>query len=228
MSCYVDIYKDLPSRCLKLWDRIDQISNKDSEDLSVTTMLVIAAAGFAMPWEHLKQSGSEADARWRSHPAFKNVTENDYDQALKKLNREISKPLVKSELSHFSETQYWHIATCKELGQVREVGEYGEGDMRDLKKTTIRDLLKCLRNALAHNNVSAFGNSSGEIERLSFFSERVEYPNNVKTVVGWNVATTTIEGFKHFLRGLFDLINTPRLRLVLSEAILSEPEREAA
>ena len=227
MSCYKDVYKDFPSRCLRLWDRIDQMSAKDSEDLSVTTMLVIAAAGFAMPWEHLKQDGPKADgARWKSHPAFKSVSESDYAQALKTLKNEFSKPLVKSELSHSSGTQYWRMATCLELGRVREVGEYDEGEEFDLNETPVRELLKCLRNALAHNNVCAFGN--GKIERLSFFSERVEYPNNKKTVVGWNVATTSIEGFRHFLRGWFDLIETPHLRLVLSEAMLSEPEREAA
>ncbi len=230
MSCYLDIYKDLPSRCLKLWDQIEQIPGSNKDDLSVTTMLVIAAAGFAMPWEHLKHNSPNAEkALWKSHPSFKSVSERDYGEALKKLNTEFSKSLGNSDLVSKKGETFWRMATCLDLKEVRDVGEYNEGVMLEPEECKIRLLLKCLRNALAHNNVCAFGGAGGEIDRLSFFSEKVSYDENrVKTLEGWYVATTTVEGFRHFLKGWFSLVSSPSLRLVTSEAISPEPERIAA
>ena len=96
MSCYQDIYSDFPSRCRELWCRIEQSENTHQEDLSVTTLLVIAAAGFAMPWDHLKNNNAstEDNACWKRHPAFKDVSQVKYDAALRKLSTEFTKNLM--------------------------------------------------------------------------------------------------------------------------------------
>ena len=55
MTTYQDIYQDLPGRVHRAWQRLANNSLPESgEDLSVTVMLMAAAAGLAMPFENLK------------------------------------------------------------------------------------------------------------------------------------------------------------------------------
>jgi len=122
----------------------------------------------------------------------------------------------------------WRISECTELKEVRDVAEYGDGRPLDNGKITVNRLLKCMRNALAHNNICAFGNNHGQIDRLSFFSEIIEYSNRERKVIGYEVATISTEGFRYFLKEWFKLIETPHLQLVAPFAIDEEPARIAA
>lgn len=228
MSCYVDIYKDFPLRCQEVWERIEHSGQTSDRDLSVTAMLMAAAAGFATPWEHLRQADMKAEKAWQDHPAFKNVSQEAYDRTLKRLSKQFSESLLTSPFFQGEGNFCWKLGYCKELKQVRDVGEYGDGVQVSLEQCNVRFLLKVLRNALAHNNICAFGNENREIDRLSFFSEDVEYIHHTKVVNGWNVATTTVGGFNSFLKKWFDLIKEPRLRLVLSESLEFQNERAIA
>ncbi|MGY8651881.1 MAG: hypothetical protein ACKVKM_13900, partial [Verrucomicrobiia bacterium] len=96
MSCYVDIYSDFPSRCQQIWERIERSAKKETRDLSVTAMLVAAAAGFATPWEHLRDKDAKQNPPWKDHPAFKDVTQEKYDKTLKRFSSKISESLVES------------------------------------------------------------------------------------------------------------------------------------
>lgn len=228
MSCYVNIYSDFPSRCQRVWERIERSDQKGDRDLSVTAMLMAAAAGFATPWEHLRFNNTKAETMWQKHPAFENVSQEAYDRTLKRLSRQLSEPLLTSPLFQNEEGFCWKLGYCKELEQVRNVGEYGEGDQVLLEQYKVRFLLTVLRNALAHNNICAFGNGDQEIDRLSFFSEDAPRVKGEKKLVGWHVATTTIGGFNRFLKQWFDLIKEPQLRLVLSESLELQDEMAIA
>ena len=228
MSLYQNIYKDLPSRCVRLWTQIEQSQNPEQEDLSVTTMLVIASAGLAMPWEHLKHEPCGKQSNWSEHPAFKGVTQKIYDSSLERLNKKFSQKLTDSPLIKPEQQHKWVISLCDKLSHVREVEEYGEGLHLDNGEVTLKRLLKCVRNALAHNNICAFGEINGPIDRLSFFSERTKFLSGKKELIGFEVATVSTEGFRHFLKEWFRLIETPHLQLIAPLAIDEEPEQMAA
>lgn len=229
LTCYQDIYSDFPLRCKKLWTRLDQSQRDYQEDLSVTTMLVIAAAGFAMPWENLKRNNIGGnDAEWKNHPSFKGVTELDYGESLQRLNGEFSKMIAESRLTTSDGDVCWHFATCEELRLVRDVAEYEAGSMLDPRNTKVRKLLRPLRNALAHNNICGFGVSKEKIQKLAFFSEIIEEIEEKKERTGWYVLSTDIEGFRIFLDEWFKLIRNPNLRLVLSEAMHASNDLRAA
>jgi len=228
MSLYQNIYKDLPSRCMRLWAQIEHAPKTEQEDLTVTTMLVIASAGLAMPWEHLKYESSNKESTWRDHPAFKGVNPKMYELAMETLRKKFSQKITESPLIDQDIINAWRISECTELKEVRDVAEYGDGRRLDNGKITVNRLLKCMRNALAHNNICAFGNNQGQIDRVSFFSEINRYPQGKKEFIGYEVASVSIGGFRHFLKEWFKLIETPHLQLVAPLAIDEEPARIAA
>jgi len=213
---------------MRLWAQIEQAPKTEQEDLTVTTMLVIASAGLAMPWEHLKHESPNKESTWRDHPAFKGVSPKIYDSAMETLRKNFSQKLTQSPLIYQDKNNAWRISECTELKEVRDVAEYGDGRRLDNGKITVNRLLKCMRNALAHNNICAFGNNHGQIDRLSFFSEIIEYSNRERKVIGYEVATISTEGFRYFLKEWFKLIETPHLQLVAPLAIDEEPARIAA
>lgn len=228
MSLYQNIYKDLPSRCMRLWTQIEQSQNPEQEDLSVTTMLVIASAGLAMPWEHLKHEPCAKQSNWSDHPAFKGVTHKIYAASLERLNKKFSQKLTESPLIKQEQKHLWLISHCEKLSEVREVAEYGEGHLLDNGEVSLKRLLKCVRNALAHNNICAFGEINGPIDRLSFFAERTKFLNGKKELIGFEVATISTEGFRYFLKEWFKLIDMPHLQLIAPLAIDEEPVQMAA
>lgn len=224
MSCYVDIYKDFPLRCQEVWKRIESSSKKEGErDLSVTVMLMAAAAGFATSWEHVKDGSKQAIQNTLRHPAYKGISEMDYRKSLSLLSGRFNEVLTTSALFLVEDKFAWKLGHADELDQVRDVGECGNGLPISPAEKNVRFMLKILRNALAHNNICAFGRGSDEIERLSFFSED---KNDKNVRQGWHVATTTVTGFRDFLEKWFDLINDRKLRLVMPVAL--QEAREAA
>lgn len=189
MSTYQNIYVDYPARCLRVWKQIKLAATSSEEDLSVTAMLMTATSGFAMPWEHYKGGNSKEALR---HPAFKGVKEAEYERALKLVTKQFSDPLGQSGLFCVEGQFAWKLGYADELSKVRDVGEYGDGIAVSERGKKTRFLLKVLRNALAHNNICAFG-AAHNIEKLSFFSEDIDQKS--KTRLGWDVATTTVVGF---------------------------------
>lgn len=227
MSCYVDIYKDFPLRCQEVWKRIESSSKKEGErDLSVTAMLMAAAAGFATPWEHVKDGSEQAIQNTLRHPAHKGISEMAYRTSLSLLSGRFNEVLTTSALFLVEDKFAWKLGHADELDQVRDVGECGNGPKILPEDKNVRFMLKILRNSLAHNNICAFGRGSDEIERLSFFSEDIKYENNNKVRQGWHLATTTVTGFRGFLEEWFNLINKRELRLVMPAAL--QEDREAA
>ena len=91
MSMYVDIYQDFPIRCERVWELVRNASATGDADLSVTAMLMAAAAGFATPFENLKRVEDGSSAGWNSHPSFKQVTQREYLITLKRLDGAMSR-----------------------------------------------------------------------------------------------------------------------------------------
>lgn len=204
MSNYQDIYRDLPSRVYEVWQRTKKIQEKEPEDRSVTAMLM-AAAGLAMPFESLKDVGVGNGARWKDHPAFETTDRDTYQAILKSCESFFKQPIAKC-----AGLQGIVIIHCKELRDIRNAVETGQpGKPLELTKQDVRFVTKILRNALAHNNILAFGASENQIEKLTFFSENRIGSGCKSTVDGWHALTICVKDFELFLHAWFDLLKGP-------------------
>lgn len=202
MSNYQDIYRDLPSRVCQVWQRTKMHPDNETEDLSVTAMLMAAAAGLAMPLESLKDVGIGNRNDWNSHPAFGTAEQSEYKAALERCNKFFSQLIVRCE-----SLQDIVLMRCQELCNIREAAEGGQGGTPlDRAKSNVRFVTKILRNALAHNNILAFGKSRNQIENLVFFSENRTGSGCKNTVDGWHVLTISVKSFEEFLNAWFDLL----------------------
>lgn len=234
MSCFIDIYRDFPLRCARLWDRLNQSAGPESEDLSVTTMLMVAAAGFATPYEQLKiQEGQAGDGM--VHPAFDIAHKGDYRKTLRTINKAFDAEVRASRLFMNLDFRNWRLGYCTQFDRIRDEAEYGTAASGHFESQKSRQVVKILRNALAHNNICAFARAApGQISHLGFFSEDVVYVENQKKSQGWHVLTTATDSFAGFLNNWFALLEAdeigrkPHLRLVLSKAFNPEDERHEA
>lgn len=205
MTAFLNIYSDLPSRAHEIWQRTKGPKERDHRDLSVTAMLMAAAAGLAMPWESLKDKGSGNRKNWDDHPSFQGGDQASYKNALKAIDRFCDKRL--SDCLHQEESTLYH---CPKLGGIRHTVEQdGDSSTRlKLEDCTVRCAIKIIRNALSHNNIFALGSDLNEIEKLGFFSENRVGHGCQSTVDGWHVLVTSVGAFEKFLQTWFALLQT--------------------
>ncbi|MEW6677589.1 MAG: hypothetical protein AB1421_06685 [Pseudomonadota bacterium] len=235
MGIYANPYTDFPARVEELWKRLEQANNATERDLSVTAMLMVAMAGFASPWEFLKHDNTGAFENREAHPAFDGISQEQYKFALSRVKAEINLPFAQSRLFGTSAIDPWRFGHVGALSEVRRHAEDLWGPQPRKNDNNIirlpgkaRDVLKVLRNALAHGNVCAFMGKSNSIELLVFFSEDREILGSKPIVVGWDVATTKVEAFHHFLTAWFALIREPGAMQAVSAVLEDDDERLAA
>lgn len=198
MTAYRDIYQDLPLRVYELWQQ-NKNATGSLGDLSVTAMLMAAATGFAMPWESLKDVGSGNRDDWNAHPSFANGNQAHYQSVLKKCNQFLSQ-----RINDIACLQSVSLHQCADLSEICDVAEFGDkGKKLELNRHTVRCIVRILRNALAHNNIVAFGVQSDQIDKLSFFSENRVGSGCVSTVDGYFVVTIATSTFQDFLDAWF-------------------------
>ena len=198
MTMYRDIYQDLPSRVYEVWQQTKNATG-NPRDLSVTAMLMAAATGFAMPWESLKDVGAGNRDEWNAHPSFVNGDQAHYQSVLRCCDEFLSKkiPAIPS-LKSVS------FRKCSNLSAVSGVAECGDaGEPVELENCNVRCVIRVLRNALAHNNILAFGSKPENIKRLGFFSEYRIGSGCASTVDGYLVVTFSIADFQDFLEAWF-------------------------
>jgi hypothetical protein len=167
MGHYHNIYSDLPSRVRRVWKRAIDPTPEDTEDLSVTALLMAAAAGLAMPFENLKDVGSGNKKDWDSHPAFQGIDQAQYKKSLAKCN-----DFLKQPIEHCIGLKDGLLMQCPELRDIKDAAQTGIGHaMLNNQKHDTRFALKILRNSLAHNNIVDVASNAGQIEKLAFFSK---------------------------------------------------------
>lgn len=204
MTAYHDIYSDLPTRVYEVWQRTKIPKESAQQDLSVTAMLMAAAAGLAMPFENLKNEGVGKSKKWNEHPMFHKATQSAYQAVLKKCD-----DFFKQPINTCDGLKTAVLMQCQELKDIRTAAGTGQGDVAmDAAKYDVRFALKILRNALAHNNILTVPNSGGEIEKLAFFSKS-NWCSSCDRMDGWNVLVIPFQSFEAFLDKWFDLLKEP-------------------
>lgn len=215
MTAYQDIYRDLPSRVNSVWQRAKTMQENEPVDLSVTAMLMAAAAGLAMPLEDIRIPA-------RRTPRSGHVTREAEDGAAYETTVQTFKAFFSQSLAGNSLFQDVRFARCTELSDVRDVGEYGGGTAIELSSHDAGFAFSVLRNALAHNNIVAFGVDVERIEKLSFFSEWRKGRGCKQTVVGWNVVTFSTASFEKFLTFWFNLVSASGSYAAALEALAAQ------
>lgn len=200
MTAYHDIYSDLPIRVYEVWQRTKAQQTQGEKDLSVTAMLMAAAAGLAMPFENLKNEGFGKSKKWNDHPMFRGVKQGDYQNALKNCN-----DYFKQSINRCDGLKSAVLMQCQDLKSIRDAAKEGRGDASmDIAKYDIRFAIKILRNALAHNNILPMPDV-GEIEKIAFFSAS-NWCSDRGQGDGWNVLILSVQSFEIFLNKWFALL----------------------
>ena len=233
MSFYADIYNDFPLRCGRLWAEMRE--SPVAKELDVTFMLMAASAGFATAWEQLKIQPGQADCHSGRHPAFLGYKPDLYRRSLEIVNEELSKTLDHSSLFEKANFAHWFKGQVAGIGDIRETVEMRSMPTDNCSASKVRDVIKVLRNAIAHNNLHAFARNhmglspDNKISEITFFSEA----KKGTTVVGYDFISMPVADFKNFLDSWFALLKRSHskgqhLHLVLADAISENNERFAA
>lgn len=196
MSCYKDIYRDLPSRVYHIWREMrEQTITHNGQDVSVTMMLMAAATGLAMPLEHLDRNSK----KWKKHPAFKHVPQADFNKIKNKFSNFFEKKI--SNQKGLKDAFFMH---CQKLEEIKDSAKIRHGDAcLDPQRHSTQFAVRVLRNALAHNNIADIPNESDQIKDIVFFSK-----SGIQTEsdTGWHVIVIPVESFREFLEEWFDLL----------------------
>ena len=98
---------------------------------------------------------------------------------------------------------------CPNMSDISDAIEYGNKNetIFNLEEHTLDCLVYVLRNALAHNNIVAFGESKEEITQLGFFSESKGKPNcECKKKGDHLVVAITTHALQDFLDTWFEML----------------------
>jgi hypothetical protein len=232
VSCYDDIYNDYPLRCATVWESFN--GEAKAKELDVTFMLMCAAGGFVTPWEHLKiQPGQGKDSQ--NHPAFFNYDEVKYKHSLTVMGRALTGMVPDSPLFREAHLDRWFYGHAKTIDLIRDMAEYRQPADVSIETQKSRQIVKALRNAIAHNNIYAFDrNEPKVISDLAFFSEVIlDTGSKNKVVDHYEVIAMPVDDFRAFLTAWFALLRMANrsgkhLKLVVSNALGTDDDRNAA
>lgn len=219
MSNYRDLHSDLPSRVFCLWQRTKLDASGSFEGLSVTAMLMAATAGFAMPWEVLKNQANGKITDLLPYPALERTNLPAYQKALEQCRKFFDKSVECADLMGI------RALHCEELAEVRNAAENsGQATVIDLQQKNVRWLVRIFRNALAHSNIMTFGTNANQIERLAFFSENRIRQGCTSSVEGWHVLVMPVDVFEQFLMAWFELLASDQSHAAAATALADSTE----
>jgi len=232
MSYYKDIYNDFPLRCGKLWKLMR--GTAEQQKLDVTFMLMTAAAGFSTPFEHLKIQEGQAGKN-EGHPAFFNYEHDAYKAVLRRISSAFDVLVPNSPLFSSVRLDSWFYCTTRNIETIRVLVESNKRITEDVRQKKARDVIKILRNAIAHNNIYAFNRKgASEIDELVFFSEirKKDEPEKGK-LLGYEVLAMPAQDLGFFLDAWFGLLSKAdakgkTLKLAISDSLHERYDQFAA
>jgi hypothetical protein len=185
MTEYKNFIKDFPRRCRDILD----IAGKPalSRGREVTLTIMVASAGFVVPYERLKPDHPSGDSK-------------KFADAAEKLKSLLDQPFMSSVVCNKMNST-WHD------GKVASVN--GDPDSWDglrkrkpfSKDKKVSTTLKVIRNGLAHGNIFTFGNP---IQAIVFIKKNF---NDVGVVRDYSFVFVAPREFLQFLENWFDFLN---------------------
>lgn len=185
MSAYKDFVSDFPARCLDVLHMAKRPARGQQRE--VTLALMVASAGFVVPFERLK----------KAHPTGDSTR---YAEASRKMDVLMAERFLSSRLAYG--------ATSWQGGKLESIS--GDPDfwieMAQAKKLsdekTVGGVVRILRKALAHGNIFTYMNP---IESIIFCNCNYDDDKNIKEI---SFIKASPEDFVAFLRDWFEFLES--------------------
>src|SRR5271166_3457918 len=201
MTEYKNFIQDFPRRCRDILD----IAGKPAlpRGREVTLAIMVASAGFVVPYERLTPGHPSEDSK-------------RFVGAAEKLKSLLDQAFMSSVLSNKMSSAWYE-------GKVGSVN--GDPDSWDglqkrkpfSKEKRVRATLKVIRNGLAHGNIFTFGNP---IQAIIFF-EKKNF-NEVGVVRDYSFVYVAPRDFCQFLENWFHFLNDVRIPQEVAFEILKD------
>lgn len=204
MTAYTNFVQDFPSRCMGLLNLAE--SSARANDREVTLVLLVASAGFVIPFERLRKPTLGKPA----HPSGDRETYQEYAKSLEEL---MDTKFLGSEL-HREQSTVWQAGSLRSIqGDPDSWPELCQ-DKTLSKDKKVSNILKGIRNALAHGNIFTKGNP---ISSIIFVSVNT---NNEGEVKGFSFISTSPETFLSFLKAWFTFVKQQNLPQEVVDEVL--------
>jgi hypothetical protein len=199
MTAYKNFIDDFPRRCreiLKLAGKPACVRGRE-----VTLSLMVASAGFVVPYERLKPDGPTV------HPSGDNMKFSAAADQLKKL---LEVPFLSSGVWD-APVSTWHYGKLKSVAGDPDSWEGLRNRQPVPQSKTVKNVLRVIRNALAHGNIFTF---KSPIEAIIFIQTN---SNNEGEVRDYTFVFVAPADFHLFLEKWFDFLE--QLNIPQTEAL---------
>jgi len=188
MTGYINFIKDFPNRCRDILHIAREPALLCGRE--VTLAIMVASAGFVVPYERLKFKPD--------HPSGDSRTFSDAAEKLKSL---LDKPFTSSVLFNKMGSPWYDGRVVCVNGRPESWGGLRKREPFS-KDKTVKTTINVIRNGLAHGNIFTFDNPIHEIA----FVEKKNF-NGVGVVSHYSFVSVGPEEFLQFLHNWFDFLN---------------------
>lgn len=194
MTAYKNFVEDFPHRCREILNFAWKPALFKGRE--VTLMLMVASAGLVVPYERLKPDGDK----------FKHLSEDNkrFSAAADQLRTLLEQPFLSSEVWNQS-VSTWHYGKLKD---VRGDPDSWEGLCKRRPvpvDKTVKNVLRVIRNALAHGNIFTFKNP---IEAIIFIQANGGFGEEPKD---YSFVFVGPADFRRFMENWFDFLDKLRI-----------------
>lgn len=189
MTAYKNFVDDFPRRCREILEFAGKPALFRGRE--VTLALMVASSGLVVPYERLKPDGGEVD-----HPSGDNKKFSAASEKLKALLEEsfLSSPVWGAPVST------WHFGKLKSVTGDPDSWEGLRNRQPVQPEKTVGNVLRVIRNALAHGNILTFKNP---IAAIIFIKANV---NGKKEVRDYSFVFVAPADFQLFLERWFEFL----------------------
>lgn len=156
MSNYRNFIQDFPIRCEEILIDYRDLACKNGRE--VTHMFAIASAAITIPFARLREG---------EHPSW---DKKNCQQAASKFANLCDQHFLGSRLWNDAVAS-WKTNQVKEEDVLQGPGDWITNSTSLTQEIKVEEVLKCIRNALAHGNIFTLPDDNDEIERIIFLSK---------------------------------------------------------
>ena len=192
MTEYSNFIQDYPKRCADILEYFFlRAANMNRE---VTLLLMATAGGFIMPYERLI---------WGDTIRQPDIDRNEYNSAMEKLSNALGMSIKESH--YFKEIICrWRFGKPIEPAGIKEIiSAYASSNTIDTKMKIV-EVLKIIRNSIAHGNIMSMPDNSNVIQDLIFISGGKKKNG---TIIPYKMIVLTPKELNKFLLRWFEFLS---------------------
>jgi hypothetical protein len=202
MTAYRNFIDDFPSRCCDILNIAKRPAISRGREVTLT--LLVASAGFIVPYERLGDHPSGDSTR--------------FAEAAEKLRKLLDEPFVSSVLYNKTNST-WHDGKVVSVNDYPESWEGLQKRRPFSKDKKVGTTLNLLRNALAHGNIFTSGKNRDLIEAIIFIKRNF---NSDGVIRDYSFIYVAPQEFRDFLERWFDFLMGLRISQEAAFGILKD------